>query len=208
MNPRDAAKAGQSETDRSAPAAGCRHILIVTDAWYPQINGVVRTLDTVGRELSAAGHRVDYITPQDYRTLPCPTYPEIRLSWNHWRDVGRRIRALDPDCIHIATEGPLGLAARVYCGRRRIPFTTSFHTRFPEYIQIRFRVPLSWTYGFIRWFHGGARSVMVATDSIQRDLEGWRIGNISRWTRGVDIDLFRPQPKDFLDLPRPVLLYV
>lgn len=183
-------------------------ILIVTDAWYPQVNGVVRTLDTVGRELTAMGHRIDYVTPQDYRTLPCPTYPEIRLSWNHGFAVGRRIRDTAPDAVHIATEGPLGIAARIYCGRRGIPFTTSFHTRFPEYIQIRFRVPLSWSYGFMRWFHGGAQAVMVATDSIQRDLEARGIGRIRRWTRGVDLALFQPCPKDFLDLPRPILLYV
>ncbi len=189
-------------------AASPMRILIITDAWYPQVNGVVRTLDTVGRELKAMGHSVGYITPQDYRTLPCPTYPEIRLSWNHGLSVGRRIREMAPDAVHIATEGPLGLAARVYCGRRGIPFTTSFHTRFPEYIHIRFRVPLSWTYGFMRWFHGHARSVMVATDSIQRDLEARGIGNIRRWTRGVDLEAFQPYPKDFLDLPRPILLYV
>lgn len=183
-------------------------ILIVSDAWHPQINGVVRTLSTVKVELERQGHSVEVVGPDRFRTLPMPTYPEIRLALG----VGRRLRhlidAFDPDAIHISTEGPLGFAARRYCMRRGIPFTTAYHTRFPEYIRDRFPVPLSLTYAVVRRFHHRAAAVMVATPSIEADLRARGFSNIKRWSRGVDTELFRPRAERALDLPRPILLSV
>jgi len=183
-------------------------LVLVTDAWYPQINGVVRTLDMTRQTLTDMGHEVVAITPEAFRTIPCPTYPEIRLAIAAGRRIRAAIDGAAPDAIHIATEGPLGLAARNHCVRRGIPFTTSFHTKFPEYLHARFRLPVAWGYRFLRWFHGGARRTMVATGALQAELEQWGFDNIGRWSRGVDVDLFRPRPKSFLDLPRPVWLYV
>lgn len=190
------------------PEAGRLRILIATDAWSPQVNGVVRTLETLRSELHRAGHEVSVVTPGLFRTVPMPTYPEIRLAVFAGRAVARHIDAFRPDTIHIATEGTIGLAARSYCMRRRLPFTTSFHTRFPEYVHARFRVPTAWTYAALRWFHGPAATVMVATQSLQRDLADRGFRNLRLWSRGVDVELFRPGPKDWLNLPRPVWLYV
>jgi glycosyltransferase involved in cell wall biosynthesis len=183
-------------------------LLIATDAWYPQINGVVRTFTSLVEKLAAAGHEVQLLTPDKFRTLPCPSYPEIRLALCRPKTLGGIIDAFAPDAIHIATEGPLGWAARRHCLRRRLPFSTSFHTRFPEYIQARWRVPLDWSYRFVRAFHEPASHVMVATESIERELRARGFHNITRWTRGVDTELFRPRPKNLYDLPRPVSLYV
>src|SRR5690606_16631167 len=130
------------------------HVAIVTDAWHPQVNGVVRTLATIGDELQALGHRVTFITPSDFRTAHCPSYPEIRLALLPARRVARLLDAAAPCAIHIATEGPLGHAARRYCLRRGLPFTTAYHARFPEYVYARWRIPLAWTYALIRRFHG------------------------------------------------------
>jgi glycosyltransferase involved in cell wall biosynthesis len=183
-------------------------LCLVTDAWRPQTNGVVRTLETVLGCLERRGMTVETIAPHLFRTLPCPSYPEIRLALG----VGRRLRAIiesfDPDFIHIATEGPLGLAARRHCVRRKLPFTTAYHTRFPEYIHARVRLPLAWSYGFMRWFHRPSSAVMVATRSIREDLVHRGFVNVAEWSRGVDTDLFRPRDKSWLDLPRPVFLYV
>ena len=185
-------------------------ILIVTDAWEPQVNGVVRTLKSTRRELEQMGHVVDLLTPLECRTVPCPTYPEIRLSILPKRHVGRRIRDSAPDAIHIATEGPLGLAARGYAVRHRLPFTTAYHTRFPEYVHARFGLPVSITYRFLRWFHGPARAVLVPTRVVQRDLEsfGFTTGRVVLWSRGVDLDVFKPGPSTPHDLARPIFLYV
>ena len=183
-------------------------ILIATDAWAPQVNGVVRTLETLGRELNRLGHQVQFVTPHGFRTVPMPTYPEIRLALFARRAVGRVIDAFKPDVIHIATEGPLGLATRRNCMRRGRSFTTSFHTRFPEYINARFGVPPSWPYAGLRWFHGPATAVMVATRTLERDLAARGFKNLQLWSRGVDTELFKPGAKDWLDLPRPVFLYV
>jgi glycosyltransferase involved in cell wall biosynthesis len=183
-------------------------VLIVTDAWAPQVNGVVRTLETLGIELCRLGHDVRFVTPDGFRTVPMPTYPEIRLALFARRAVGRVIDAFKPDAIHIATEGPLGLAARRSCVRRNLSFTTSFHTRFPEYIKARFGVPPTWSYAGLRWFHGPATAVMVATRTLENDLAGRGFKNLRLWSRGVDVDLFKPGAKDWLDLPRPVFLYV
>ncbi len=186
------------------------NIVIVSDAWHPQVNGVVRTLDTVGKELSGLGHSVTYITPDRFKSFPCPTYPEIRLAVLPGRKVSRMIEAVQPCAIHIATEGPLGLAARAYCRKRKLPFTTAVHTRFPEYVEARTGIPVSWTYHIMRWFHGGAARVMVATESMRSELTKRRFHNLVAWTRGVDTTLFRPRPetREMLNLPRPIWLYV
>jgi len=140
--------------------------------------------------------------------VPCPTYPEIRLALLPGRKMGRIIESVRPCVVHIATEGTLGLAARAYCLKRGIPFTTAFHTKFPEYLHARFGVPPAWTYRAMRWFHGPAASVMVATASIENELKGHGFANLRRWSRGVDTTLFRPRAKDALNLPRPIMLYV
>lgn len=184
------------------------NILIITDAWTPQVNGVVRTISTVRGELEAMGHTVEVIGPDRFRTVPMPTYPEIRLALGAGRRLRAMIEAMRPDCIHIATEGPLGFAARRWCLKRGIPFTTAYHTRFPEYVRDRVPVPLALSYAVVRRFHKPASAVMVATPSIEQDLLARGFTNIRRWTRGVDTDLFRPRDKGFLDLPRPISLYV
>ncbi|GEO80418.1 glycosyltransferase family 4 protein [Pararhodospirillum oryzae] len=187
-------------------------IVVVTDAWFPQVNGVVRTLDTLRARLIARGHEVEFITPQSFRTVPCPTYPEIRLALRPRRHMARTIETFQPCVVHIATEGPLGLSARAYCVRRGIPFTTAFHTKFPEYVNARLRVPVSWGYAVLRWFHKPSRAIMVATQGVEDELRRWGFSAIRRWTRGVDTDLFRPRPKDSLDGviqgPRPWFVYV
>lgn len=182
-------------------------IVIVTDAWHPQTNGVVRTLSITAQKLAEAGQDVRLITPADFRTVPCPTYPEIRLSLFASRAVRRRLDSIDPDAIHLATEGPLGLAARRWCLSRGRTFTTSYHTQFPEYVRARFPIPLSISYAFMRWFHGKAAHTLVATPSMQRQLEARGFRNITLWSRGVDTELFHPSTEPFLDLPKPVFLY-
>jgi glycosyltransferase involved in cell wall biosynthesis len=182
-------------------------LALITDAWLPQVNGVVRTLGHTIREIEAAGHEVTVISPADFRTIPCPTYPEIRLSLFAGRAVRRRLEMLAPDAVHVATEGPLGLAARNWCVRRNRPFTTAYHTQFPEYVRARFPVPLSLGYAAVRWFHGRASRTLVTTQSMQRLLESRGFGRLAVWGRGVDTDLFRPRDRRFLDLPRPIWLY-
>ena len=183
-------------------------IMVVTDAWEPQVNGVVRTLKSTRAELQAMGHVVDFLTPLEFRTVPCPTYPDIRLSLFATRKVNRRIREFDPHALHIATEGPLGLAARRFAIRNKMPFTTAYHTRFPEYVQARFFLPLSWTYGFLRWFHGPSKAVMAPTHVVQRDLEAAGFTNVRLWARGVDHRVFRPLQSKRLDSTPPIFLYV
>jgi 1,2-diacylglycerol 3-alpha-glucosyltransferase/glucuronosyltransferase len=183
-------------------------ILIVTDAWRPQVNGVVRTLTKVIGELQRLGYEVLVIHPGQFRTIPAPSYPEIRLTL--W--PGRRLRALadafEPDAVHLATEGPLGWAGRRYCLRRGYPFTTSYTTRFPEYLHARWRLPLAWSYGVLRRFHNASAGILVATETIRAALTARGFRPIKPWTRGVDTDYFRPQDKSWLKLPRPVHLYV
>ena len=183
-------------------------IQIVTDAWEPQVNGVVRTLKTTARELTAMGHEVRFLTPLDFRTLPCPIYPEIRLSLFPQGGVNRRITEFDPDVLHIATEGPLGLAARRFALRNDLPFTTAYHTRFPEYVHARFRLPLSWSYAWLRWFHGAGKAVMAPTQVVVDDLVANGFQNVKLWSRGVGIDIFRPQQSKRLDTNPPIYLYV
>ena len=183
-------------------------ILLVTDAWFPQVNGVVRTLSTVAEECRRMGHAFEVISPDGFCTVACPTYPEIRLAVAPARAVRRRIAQFEPDALHIATEGPLGLAARRIAVRARFPFTTSYHTRFPEYVAARVPVPVAAGYRFMRWFHGASSGVMVATKSIRAELAQRGFKNLRPWTRGVDTELFRPDREPALALKRPVFLYV
>ena len=183
-------------------------ILIVTDAWEPQVNGVVRTLKTTARELHVMGHEVRFLTPLEFRTLPCPTYPEIRLSLFPQAKVNRTLREFDPDVLHIATEGPLGLAARRWALRHDFPFTTAYHTRFPEYVHARMRLPLTWSYAWLRRFHGASRAVMAPTQVVVDDLVGNGFNNVRLWSRGVDGDVFHPQQSKRLDSEPPIFLYV
>lgn len=186
-------------------------LVIVTDAWAPQVNGVVRTLDATVAELRAAGHHVDMVEPGQFRSLPCPTYPEIRLALAGRSKVGERIEQAAPGFIHIATEGPLGLAARRWCIDRGHRFTTAYHTRFPEYIAKRTRLPAGVFWHYIRWFHAPAAAVMVSTASVLRELASHGIPQGRLWGRGVDLSCFRPgvAPHPMLSrLPRPIQLYV
>ena len=186
------------------------NIMIVTDAWEPQVNGVVRTLKSTRRELEQMGHKVDLLTPLEFTTLPCPTYPEIRLSLFAGKRVARRIRESGCDALHIATEGPLGLAARAYAKRAGLPFTTAYHTRFPEYVQARCGLPLSITYRFLRWFHGPSQAVLVPTRVVKHDLEqfGFPPAQVVLWSRGVDLDVFKPGTPREHDAQPPVFLCV
>ncbi len=185
-------------------------IAIVTDAAPPQVNGVVRTLRQLGKELERLGHTVMYITPDMFRTIPLPTYKEIRIAIGAKRRVAKLLDEFKPDAIHIATEGPLGLAARRYCLRNGRSFTTSFHTRFPEYLHARFRVPARWTYALVRRFHAPASAVMAATPLLIRELEGRGFKNLRIWSRGVDTNLFRPRDTEDAETTHrePVWLYV
>lgn len=183
-------------------------LLIATDAWFPQVNGVVRTLDRLQAEVVALGHDVHMLSPEGYRSLPLPTYNEIRLALTTPGRIAKRIEAYAPDYIHIATEGPIGLMARRWCVRNGRPFTTSYHTRFPEYVRARMPVPITASYRYLTWFHNAGRAVMVTTESLTRELEGWGFRSIARWPRGVDHELFRPREETVLDFDGPIFLYV
>lgn len=191
-------------------------VLVVTDAWHPQLNGVVRTLGTLKGELERLGHQAVFITPDQFTGFPCPTYPEIRLAVRPGRRMARMIEAAQPCAIHIATEGPLGWAARRYCLKRGLPFSTAYHTRFPEYIHARIRLPLRVSYGVMRRFHAPSESVMVATQTIEDDLVSHGFQHIRRWSRGVDTTIFRPHEAAEIEaiapavaaLPKPVFAYV
>jgi glycosyltransferase involved in cell wall biosynthesis len=190
------------------PRARPLTIVIVTDAWLPQTNGVVRTLGSLRQELSQLGHEVVMVTPQDFTTLPCPTHDDIRLALATPGAIGRILASKRPDAIHIATEGPLGFAARRYCLRQGLVFTTSFHTKFPDYLAARLGIPAAWTYAVLRRFHGAAAGTMVATASVHQELEAQGFTHLKRWTRGVDLAHFRPMPKPSCDWPRPIFLSV
>ena len=185
-----------------------RTVLIVTDAWHPQINGVVRSIERVIEQMVALGIDVKLITPLEYRTMPMPGYDEIRLSLVHKHTVHEKIRSIRPDAIHIATEGPLGLIARKYCVERKLPFSTAYHTQFPEYLKARLPVPLDWSYTFLRWFHGPARYCLVGTPHLQTLLEARGFVNVALWTKGVDTTLFHPSKRAETAFDKPVFLYV
>jgi len=183
-------------------------ILIISDAWHPQVNGVVRTLSMLRQELEALGHRVEVIGPDRFRTMPMPSYGSIKLAVAPLRRLAPMMEAFQPEALHIATEGPLGWAARRWALRRGMPFTTSFHTRFPEYLHARARVPLGLGYAWLRWFHGGAHGTMVATGSLRQELAGRGFRNLRPWSRGVDLNRFRPGTVEDWPYPRPIFLYV
>ncbi|MEO6697703.1 MAG: glycosyltransferase family 1 protein [Gammaproteobacteria bacterium] len=183
-------------------------IVLVSDAWFPQINGVVTTLFKTKQELEKLDHHVITITPDQFKTIPCPTYPEIRLALNPVKKVRELLETLQPDAVHIATEAPLGMAARAWCLKHNFPFTTSFHTRFPEYVKLRFHIPLTLTYALQRWFHGASQYTMVATEALKQELEKKGFRNLVIWSRGVDTALFRPREKNLLTYPRPIFAYL
>ncbi|MGE8104865.1 glycosyltransferase family 4 protein [Allorhizobium sp. NPDC080224] len=185
-------------------------LTIVTDAWHPQVNGVVRSIETTNRELQTMGVEVSMITPAPFRSAPMPTYPEIRLSLVTPRRIGRMLEEQQPDYIHIATEGPLGLMARRWCIKHKRAFSTTYHTRFPEYVAARLPVPLSWLYAYVRWFHNRGGACMVATESLRRELAAQGLTNLSLWSRGIDTSLFYPREKSEkpFGLPRPIFMTV
>lgn len=186
-------------------------LALVTDAWHPQVNGVVRTLDTTRSELERLGVDVTMITPTGHRTVPMPTYPEIRLVLARPSTVRAKMSAAKPDFVHIATEGPLGQMARRWCRKNGLGYTTSYHTRFPEYIRARVPVPLRLSYAWIRGFHNGGIGCMVSNATLEKDLAARGFLRLMRWVRGVDTHLFNPHepPAPDIDkLPRPVMLYV
>ncbi len=183
-------------------------IVIATDAWHPQVNGVVRSIEAMAAEAERLGASVSFLTPQGFASVELPTYRDIRVALPTWWAVSRRMTELAPDHVHIATEGPIGLAARRYCTRKGALYTTSYHTQFPEYLAARAPVPRGLSYAALRWFHNGGAGTMVSTDSLAGELERRGFRNIMRWSRGVDHRLFHPRPTSVLDLPRPIFLYV
>jgi glycosyltransferase involved in cell wall biosynthesis len=182
-------------------------ILVATDAWHPQVNGVVRTLTTTADSARALGAEVSFLTPESFRTFAMPSYRDLRLALPRPGKVARLIAEARPDAIHIATEGPIGLSVRRYCRRHDLPFTTSFHTRFPEYVSARAPIPESWVWASLRWFHGTSEAVMAATPALAAELRARGFRNVVLWPRGVDASLFRPRDVD-LCLPKPVFLCV
>ena len=182
-------------------------ILVATDAWHPQVNGVVRTLTMMAGAAKALGIDVSFLTPQSFRTFAMPSYPDLRVALPGAAKIARLIAEARPDSIHIATEGPIGFAVRRYCRKRGLPFTTSLHTRFPEYISARLPIPESWSWSALRWFHGASEAVMAATPALAGELRECGFRNVVLWPRGVDAELFRPRAVD-LGVPRPIFLSV
>ncbi|MGY6550784.1 MAG: glycosyltransferase family 4 protein [Erythrobacter sp.] len=196
---------------RSGAGNPPRSIAIITDAWHPQTNGVVRTLATTCDVLRSWGHDVTVISPDQYPSIPAPTYPEIRLAFTAPGAVGRRLAAIAPDAVHIATEGPLGFAARRHCQRRGVPFTTAYHTQFPDYLARRTGLPARVFWPYIRWFHRPAARIMVATDTIRAQLRDQGLTRLTHWSRGVDLACFSPnapRPPEYAGLEGPILIYV
>jgi len=183
-------------------------ILVATDAWDPQVNGVVRTLKSLSKAARKFDAAITFLTPDGFPSVGIPTYPELRCALPRPREVARRIEAAAPDAIHIATEGPIGHVVRRYCVRRGLSFTTSFTTRFPEYIAARLPIPEVWSYAALRHFHAAARVTMVSTPSLIAELTGRGFTKLGLWTRGVDTDLFRPERAIDLRLPRPIFAAV
>ncbi|SDS89630.1 glycosyltransferase family 4 protein [Bradyrhizobium canariense] len=181
-------------------------ILVATDAWHPQVNGVVRTLTSLARSASALDAEIEFLTPDGFPSMGVPTYPGLRVAWPNRREIAKRIEKAAPDAIHIATEGPIGWSVRAYCRRRKLAFTTSYTTRFPEYIQVRTCIPASVGYAVLRHFHAAAAMTMVATASLKQELSARGFRKLGFWTRGVDTDLFRPDEPAELDLPRPIFM--
>ncbi len=183
-------------------------ILIATDAWRPQVNGVVHTLEATARAAKSLGAEISFLTPEGFPTVGMPSYPDIRLALPRRRDIARRIEDLRPDAVHVATEGPIGYYVRRHCVAKGRSFTTSLHTRFAEYVAARWPVPPDWTWRLMRWFHNAGRGTMVSTESLARELRAHGFNNVTRWPRGVDAALFNPGRAGDLGLKRPVFLTV
>ncbi|MEO5769073.1 MAG: glycosyltransferase family 1 protein [Polyangia bacterium] len=196
--------------DRPDTGPVLRRLVLVTDAWRPQTNGVVNTLVRLVKYLESTGIEVLVIAPDGHRTVPLPSYPEIRVACDPWKAL-TRIRAFAPDAIHVATEGPLGMWTVAWLRHRQFRFTTSFHTRYAEYLSARVPVPLAWGYEVVRWFHGRAHHTLVSSETLLRELQGWRVGRrLVHWPRGVDAKAFHPSKRreDVYALPGPIWLYV
>jgi glycosyltransferase involved in cell wall biosynthesis len=187
-------------------------ILLATDAWEPQVNGVVRTLTRIVAELREMGDEVEVISPDQFPSFPLPTYPEIKLAVGAYEKVQDKFKSFEPEAIHIATEGPIGLAARRICIEWKLPFTTSYHTRFPEYVSARLPVPLAAGYAYMKWFHKPSGRLMVATPTLRDELARHGFRNLSQWSRGVDTEVFHPRrpddPDPYAGLKRPIFLNV
>ena len=181
-------------------------ILVATDAWHPQVNGVVRTLTSLARSAAGLGAEISFLTPDGFPSMGLPTYPGLRVALPNRREIAARIEAAAPDAIHIATEGPIGWAARAYCRRRKLAFTTSYTTRFPEYIAVRSIIPAALSYAVLRHFHAAGAMTMIATDSLRQELGARGFRRLGTWTRGVDTRLFTPDDPAELDLPRPIFM--
>src|SRR5579864_273091 len=200
-----------SQRSRSRSRLRLMRILLATDAWEPQVNGVVRTLTRTVQECRAMGHQVEVVSPDQFKTFPLPTYPEIKLAMGAYEPVQEKFKAFEPEAIHIATEGPIGLAARRICLEWKLPFTTSYHTKFPEYVSARLPLPLAAGYAYMKWFHKPSGRLMVATPTMRDELTQHGFRNISSWSRGVDTEVFLPRregdPDVYEGLARPISLY-
>ena len=181
-------------------------ILIATDAWHPQVNGVVRTLTSLARSAATLGADIEFLTPDGFPSVGLPTYPGLRIALPNRRKIAARIEAASPDAIHIATEGPIGWSVRAYCRRHKLAFTTSYTTRFPEYIAVRSIIPASFSYAVLRHFHAAAAMTMIATPSLRQELSAKGFRRLGFWGRGVDTTLFAPDEPAELDLPRPIFM--
>ena len=182
-------------------------ILVATDAWHPQVNGVVRTLIMMAEAAKGFGVEVSFLTPQSFRTVALPSYPDLRLALPWPAEIARLIEAAGADSVHIATEGPIGLLVRRYCRKHGLPFTTSFHTRFPEYVSARSPIPESWVWTMLRWFHRPSQAAMAATPALATELRMRGFRKVVLWSRGIDTSLFHPRDVN-LCLPEPVFLCV
>ncbi|MGE3245554.1 MAG: glycosyltransferase family 4 protein [Beijerinckiaceae bacterium] len=185
-----------------------KKVLIVTDAWRPQVNGVVQTYLWLQRELPRIGVEVEFLTPDGFKTFAMPTYPEIRLARTTTRHVGNIVDSSRADFVHIATEGPLGWHAQRHCRKHHIPFSTCYHTRYPEYIAARFPAPLAWSYAVLRRFHNAAAVTMAATEQLAEELRERGFARVAHWRRGIDVAMFRSGPVAEFDWPRPYFLFV
>src|SRR6201996_5487638 len=181
-------------------------ILVATDAWHPQVNGVVRTLTSLSRSAAGLGAEITFLTPDGFRSVGVPTYPGLRMALPNRREIARRIEEASPDAIHIATEGPIGWMARAYCQRNKLAFTTSYTTRFPEYVSVRTGIPDSVGYAVLRHFHAAGSMTMVATPSLRQELSGRGFKRLGFWGRGVNTELFHPDAPAKLDLPGPIFM--
>ncbi len=187
----------------------CSKIAIVTDAYFPQISGVATTIKATKEELERRGHTVLIVSPADFRfKIPAPSYPEIKLCLFPDRHLAKILDEFAPDSLHVSVEGPLGLAARAYAKKRKLRYTTAYHTRFPEYVHCRTGIPTSWIYGFARWFHNSGNGVMVAAESLRKELDGHGFKNLVIWNRGVDHALFNPENPAQLTGERPIFMYM